>query len=64
MPRLLHHISARYPRSPRAREWECKTTPKALILSPRCLKSWSFLQNAAHSACLSPKIQYAGALGC
>ena len=33
MPRLLHHISARY-------------------------------QDAAHSACLSPKIQYAGTLGC
>lgn len=44
MPRLLHHISARY--------------------LPTPLEPLVFLQDAAHGACLSPKIQYAGTLGC
>ena len=51
-------------RSSRAREWVHKTALKVLILSPQRLKSWSFLQDAAHSACFSPKIQYAGTHGC
>ena len=37
---------------------------KVLILSPDASITAHFLQNAAHSACLSPKIQYAGTLGC
>lgn len=41
-----------------------QTALKALILSSQRLKSRSFLQDAAHGACLSPKIQYAGTLGC
>lgn len=51
-------------RSPRAREWVHKTALKALIMSPRHLKDRSFLQYAAHGACFSPKIQYAGTHGC
>ena len=51
-------------RSPRAREWVHKTALKALIMGPQHLKDRSFLQYAAHGACFSPKIQYAGALGC
>lgn len=35
-----------------------------LIMSPRHLKDRSFLQYAAHGACFSPKIQYAGTHGC
>lgn len=61
MPRLLHHISVRYPR---ARARGCKTALKAPILSPNASRAARFLQDAAHGACLSPKIQYAGTLGC
>lgn len=45
-------------RSPRVWERAHKTALKALILSSQRLKSRSFLQDAAHGACLSPKIQY------
>lgn len=51
-------------RGPRARGRECKTALKAPILSPNASRAARFLQDAAHGACLSPKIQYAGTLGC
>ena len=37
---------------------------ESLDYEPPSPQKLVFLQNAAHSACLSPKIQYAGALGC
>ena len=43
---------------------ECKTALKAPILSPNASRAARFLQDAVHGACLSPKIQYAGTLGC
>lgn len=43
---------------------ECKTALKAPILSPNASRAARFLQDAAHGACLSLKIQYAGTLGC
>lgn len=51
-------------RGPRARERVHKTALNALVLDPNASRTDHFLQDAAHSACLSPKIQYAGTLGC
>ncbi len=37
---------------------------ESLTLSSGASRTAHFLQNAARGACLSPKIQYAGTLGC
>ncbi len=61
MPRLLHHISARYPAGVGA---GAQKRIESLTLSSGASRTAHFLQNAARGACLSPKIQYAGTLGC
>lgn len=39
----------------------CAESPDS---EPNASRAAHFLQDAAHGACLSPKIQYAGTLGC